>query len=209
MSVDFTVVSQSHVVTCAACGGSYDAMTAKWCRCVAKDPSPICPACGLCLCKQSRAAARDFWFAASEALLRARDAEKQRRREEDSASNATVAKVLVVDDDEEIRTIAVWALHEMGYATATASSPREALELLESERPAAVLTDALMPGGDGRELCRLIKLRNPSVKVIVMTSLYTAQRYVSEAHRTFHADGYLAKPIDFERLRATLERLVA
>jgi CheY-like chemotaxis protein len=207
MSINFSLVSQEHRLACGVCRRSYDAMTAEWCRCVAKAPSPVCPSCGSCVCKQGRNAARDFWLAAPDALLRARDAEKQRRKNVASAQGAA-AKVLIVDDDEEIRELAAWAVREIGYATATAPSVKEALDFLESERPAAVLTDALMPGGDGRELCRLIKERYPHVKVIVMTSLYTAPRYASEAHRLFHADGYLAKPIDFDRLRITLLRVL-
>jgi hypothetical protein len=42
-----------------------------------------------------------------------------------------------------------------------------------------------------------------------MTSLYTAARYKSEAHRIFRADGYVTKPLDFNSLAQLLERVAA
>jgi DNA-binding response OmpR family regulator len=53
---------------------------------------------------------------------------------------------------------------------------------------------------DGRELCRRIKAIDRAIKVVVVTSLYTGIRYRVEAMRTFMADEYLPKPIDFARL---------
>jgi hypothetical protein len=41
-----------------------------------------------------------------------------------------------------------------------------------------------------------------------MTSLYTAPRYVPEGRHLFQADEYLAKPIDFNRLRDVMENLM-
>lgn len=41
-----------------------------------------------------------------------------------------------------------------------------------------------------------------------MTSLYTATRYKHEAYKVFHADEYLAKPVDFDQLRGALVKLI-
>lgn len=198
----------SHYVCCASCAQYFDAMQALWCRCVTKDVSIACPYCGFCVCKQGRIAARDFWFHAPDELVQRREEEKLRRKDAASVRPKSAKKVLVVDDDEEIRLISEFALRDMGYDTATASSPAAAMESIAIERPAVVLTDALMPGGDGRELCKTIKQRYPNVHVIVMTSLYTGARYASEAFRQFGADGYVAKPIDFDVLRNLLTRMV-
>jgi CheY-like chemotaxis protein len=198
----------SYVTPCSGCAQQFDAMTALWCRCVTKDPSVACPYCGHCVCKDGRLAMRDFWQNAPRILHARRADEKARRKTNGSLHPRTATKVLVVDDDEEIRVITEYALREMGYDTATASGPAQAMEAIERERPSVVLTDALMPGGDGRELCKTIKTRYPNLRVIVMTSLYTSGRYASEAYRVFGADAYMAKPIDFDRLRAALGRLV-
>lgn len=200
---------ESYVVTCGGCHRPYDALTADWCRCVTKEVAIACPHCQSCVCKESPCAARDCWFHAPDALQRMRVSEKQRRKKTAALQYQQAARVLVVDDDEEIRLITKYALHQMGYDCITANSSSMALEMMLSRRrPAMVLTDALMPGGDGRELCKTIKDFYPDVKVVVMTSLYTGARYASEAHRLFRADDYLAKPIDFERLRGVLTRLL-
>lgn len=208
MSVAYTLDHTTHLVRCATCAKDYDTISALWCRCVGKDFAPACPRCGACICRGGTNAITAFWFTAPEELRRRRAAEKLRRSNAQAQTAAALAhRVLVVDDDEEIRIMAEFSLHEMGYRTLTASRADEALELVSREKPDFVLTDALMPGGDGRELCKTIKAQHPDVKVVIMTSLYTSPRYASEAHRLFHADGYLAKPIDFDRLKSVLRRL--
>ncbi|HEX7150704.1 MAG TPA: response regulator [Thermoanaerobaculia bacterium] len=193
-------------VQCLQCAQPFDAMSAPWCRCVTKTISLACPQCAFCLCKASQAAVTSFWFHAPQPLIERRRAEQRRR----AAPRMRIATkmVLIVDDDEEIRLIAEYALQEMGYATATANSAAAALAMLQSMRPDIILTDALMPKTDGRELCRLVKERDPSLKVVVMTSLYTGTRYRNEALSRFRADEYLAKPIDFAKLQKILEKLV-
>lgn len=80
--------------------------------------------------------------------------------------------------------------------------------MMKTVRPGLVLTDALMPKVDGRQLCRFIKADFPSVRVVIMTALYTSIRYRHEALKTFHADDYVAKPIDFQKLMDVVGRLV-
>jgi CheY-like chemotaxis protein len=196
-------------VQCMQCATTFDAMTAPWCRCVTKKISVACPECRFCLCKASQAAVTSFWFKAPQPLV-------ERRRNEQARRVAAAAvrtpedktTVLIVDDDEEIRLIAEYALQEMGYRTLTAPSADAALVLLTKMRPDVVLTDALMPKTDGRELCRLIKERDAGLKVVVMTSLYTGTRYRNEGMTRFRADEYLAKPIDFGQLQTILQKLV-
>ena len=118
-----------------------------------------------------------------------------------------VPTVLIVDDDEEIREIAAYLVEQLGYRAITVENAATALDAVENDRPAVVITDALMPRLDGRDLCRLIKGAFIGTKVVVMSGLYTAPHYKYEALRNFKADEYLPKPIDFERLREVLARL--
>jgi len=198
---------ETFVVTCGGCHRTFDAFAVGWCRCMSREPAVTCSHCQACVHKEGPLAELDFWFHAPDELLRRRAREKQSRRKPSAVELTSAPRILVVDDDEEIRWIARHLILDMGYDCATASSPSEALAAVASERPAVILTDALMPEGDGRELCKTVKALYPELKVVVMTSLYTAQRYVSEATRVFGADDYLSKPIDFERLHAVLQRL--
>jgi CheY-like chemotaxis protein len=136
-----------------------------------------------------------------ERLLERQTAEKFRRALGASLSSPEGLGVLIVDDDEEIRLIAEYSVQQMGYRTLSAANAEEAMSIVKDSRPDIVLTDALMPKIDGRQLCRLIKAVDASIKVIIMSSLYKSSRYRVEALNTFRADEYLVKPINFEKLR--------
>jgi len=123
-------------------------------------------------------------------------------------ATATRPLVLVVDDEPNIQRVAHLALSALGYGVVLGRDGLEGLELASRYQPDLVLADAFMPKLDGREMCRRLK-DNPAtsrVKVVIMTAVYTAARYRSEAFREFHADDYLSKPLDFEELRAVLQK---
>ena len=127
-----------------------------------------------------------------------------------NTSHNSPPSVLIVDDDEEIRFIVGDVLGASGFKTIMAARADEAMRMIEEMAPDVVITDALMPGGDGRELCRRVKT-TPGLartKVIVMTSLYKLPHYKYEAYKQFKADEYLLKPVDFPQLLHTLNRLV-
>jgi CheY-like chemotaxis protein len=150
------------------------------------------------------------WMCVIRELLQKQTEEKFRRAlNAVPANSADRPTVLIVDDDEEIRLIAEYTIQQMGYRVMTAAGPEEALATVDRSRPDIVLTDALMPRIDGRQLCRLIKAIDSSIKVVVMTALYKGSRYRLEALSTYHADEYLAKPIDFDRLQQVLGQLAA
>jgi DNA-binding response OmpR family regulator len=94
----------------------------------------------------------------------------------------------VVDDEADIRRVAVAALRSLGYGVVVATDGAAGLEAVRRHRPDLVLSDALMPNMDGRE----------------MTSLFTSVKYRMEAHNAFKVDGYLSKPLS----RASLEEAV-
>jgi CheY-like chemotaxis protein len=96
----------------------------------------------------------------------------------------------------------------LGYGVVVAEDGATGLEMARRHRPELVLTDALLPKMDGREMCRLIK-EDPScggTKVVVMTALYTSLRYEREAYKAFKVDGYVAKPLAIDDLDALLKK---
>jgi len=210
---DLTLVTYTESpssLPCPTCGDEVDLERVEWCQCVTKPLSVVCPSCRNCSCKL-----RDFpkhaeWTCVIRELLQTQAEEKLRRALNVTPPTARAgATVLVVDDDEEIRLIAEYTIQQMGYHVITAAGAEEALAVIERSRPDIVLTDALMPKIDGRQLCRLIKGIDASIKVVIMTALYKSSRYRLEAMNTFHADEYLAKPIDFARLQQVLGHLSA
>lgn len=121
--------------------------------------------------------------------------------------NGAALDILVVDDDEEMRLAVTYMLERMGHQVRTVANAREALIVIDGKKPQIVLTDALMPGLDGRQLCRLIKAIHPDLKVVIMTSLYTAPRYKYEAFKSFRADEYITKPLNATKLQMVVSKL--
>ena len=193
---------------CPTCAIPIDLSAIEWCQCVSKALSAVCPSCHACFCKLNLFPMRAEWNQALRELVERQAVEKFRRAlGASSASSPEGLTVLIVDDDEEIRLIAEYSVQQMGYRTLIAANAEEALSIVEHSRPDIVLTDALMPKVDGRQLCRLIKRVDASIQVIVMSSLYTSSRYRVEALSAFQADEFLAKPINFDKLRQVLEKV--
>jgi len=83
--------------------------------------------------------------------------------------------VLVVDDDPAIRELMVDTLVSAGYWAAGAEDGAQALQLAaETEVIDLLLTDWVMPGMDGVELARRMRLARPEVRVLVVTGYFTA-----------------------------------
>src|ERR1700737_4745728 len=185
-------------LTCPNCSVPIDLSAIEWCHCVSKTPSVICSACRKCSCNVTA-------FPTPGELLEHQTAEKFRRALGASSESSPDGRtILIVDDDEEIRLIAEYSVQQMGYRTLSAANAEEALRILKGSRPDVVLTDALMPNIDGRRLCRLIKKVDPSIKVIIMSALSRSAQYLAATLQTFQADDFLAKPINFDKLRQVL-----
>lgn len=78
-------------------------------------------------------------------------------------------KILLVDDSPNILKALLRTLRPEGYATFTAGSAREAMDVLETESIDLIVTDENMPGLSGTDLLRVMKNRYPSVIRIMVT----------------------------------------
>jgi CheY-like chemotaxis protein len=185
---------------CASCGTRYDALQAEWCLCIVKERTLLCPHCGECFCRSEASYKRSVWMSAPETLW----ARKQRATREQSElfenpqlENVRRPLVLVVDDDHEVRALTTHLINGWGFGCIHAANGTDGLSLARRYRPELILTDALMPKMDGRELCRLVKA-DPELsgtRVVIMSSVYTSGRFKREALSHFKADEYLAKPV--------------
>jgi CheY-like chemotaxis protein/nitrogen-specific signal transduction histidine kinase/HPt (histidine-containing phosphotransfer) domain-containing protein len=123
-------------------------------------------------------------------------------------------RVLVVDDHPVNREVLVRQLDLIGIASDSANDGIEALEAWAAGHYSAVLADIHMPRMDGYELARRIRAAeakrdrgSPRTPIVAVT----ANAMKGEEERCIDAgmDAYLVKPVNIERLRATLERWVA
>jgi diguanylate cyclase (GGDEF)-like protein len=122
----------------------------------------------------------------------------------DLTTTQDVPRVLIVDDDPIAREYFVAVVQEAGYATATADSGREALELLQREFCPIMITDRNMPGMDGMQLCANARQGTwPGyLYIFVITAQNASQDIVSGLDAG--ADDYLSKDISVPELVARL-----
>ena len=200
----------SHLVTCHTCRAEFDAREAGWCSCLHKERTLVCPHCLNCFCQAPFAYKKKFWAEAPQSLWDRKLKEHGQARLFENPPPEEVRRplVLLVDDEPEIREVAIRVIELLGYGLVVARDGEEGLEAAARYQPELVLTDAMMPKLDGREMGLRIKQdpRTAGTKVVVMTSLYKDPRYKHEAFKTFQADEYLTKPLSASGLRAVLEK---
>lgn len=118
---------------------------------------------------------------------------------------AIMQRLLLVDDDSATRGLLHSALAMEGYEVRDADCGDEALRMLDRERPDIVLTDLIMPGVDGVDLCKAIRA-NAELDDAVIIAL-TGGDYPEALSGL--CDVFLRKPVNIERLIDTLEQLEA
>jgi CheY-like chemotaxis protein/class 3 adenylate cyclase/HPt (histidine-containing phosphotransfer) domain-containing protein/HAMP domain-containing protein len=117
-------------------------------------------------------------------------------------------KILVVDDQPYDTILVSNYLREEGYDVLTANSGEIALELVKEQHPDVVLSDVMMPGMDGFEVCYRIKTSKESVltPVVLVTALDGRQDRIKGIQAG--ADEFLSKPINREELLARVRSLL-
>jgi len=116
----------------------------------------------------------------------------------------TAKKILVVDNEEDQLDMMGSLLDRMGYQVVLAQDPDTALSLIQKDRFSLVITDLIMPGTDGMELCEQIKATVPETAVYMFSGY--VDLYEPEKIKRAGFDGYLQKPIDVAQLRQELEK---
>ena len=212
-----SATEENYVVACWKCNATFDAMQSLWCDCDAKLRTLQCAHCKSCFCQAPLAYKRKFWNDAPRFLRehnsRFRIPTRTVAASEPAPVRAPLAlsrqpHVLIVDDEEPMRSLAACYVEQLGYKVTAVSTPEEAILIADAVSFDAVLTDALMPKMDGRELCRKLKeAHGNQFKVILMTSLYTARHFRTEARHVFKVDEFLPKPLRYEELRDALQRV--
>jgi DNA-binding NtrC family response regulator len=114
--------------------------------------------------------------------------------------------VLVVDDEPSMRAALRANFQRQGWTVETASGAEEAFRKFEHVPFPLVVTDIRMPDGDGLELMRAVRKASPATAVILLTAFGSVPEAV-HAVRNGACD-YLTKPISFDQLLATVDRLM-
>ena len=108
-------------------------------------------------------------------------------------------KILIVDDEVNMLLVLEAMLRKEVYAVKTASDGTEALEILQADDIAVVVTDLKMPRTDGMELLRLARKEAPHAAVIMVSGVGSVETAV-EALKEGASD-FLAKPVNTKELK--------
>ena len=111
--------------------------------------------------------------------------------------------ILVVDDDKTHRIMLKTMLKQWGWQIEEADDGTTAIEAVHSTPFDAILMDVRMTKLDGIEALRQIHAYNPAIPVVIMTA-YSSVDAAVEAIK-IGAHDYLTKPLDFDRLKLTMD----
>jgi len=109
-----------------------------------------------------------------------------------------MSTILICDDDAAIRTVVAQALRRAGYGVVTADSLTRLDQLLATSTPDVLISDVVLPDGDGIERMREVTSRFPALPIIILSARNTLTTAVRAAD--VGAYEYLPKPFDLDVL---------
>jgi two-component system response regulator MtrA len=121
-----------------------------------------------------------------------------------------VARILVVDDDQAISEILGIVLRVEGFEPFFCADGDKAMDAFHKHDPDLVLLDLMLPGRDGIDICRAIRMES-GVPIVMLTARSDSQDIVTGLESG--ADDYIVKPIKnkelIARIRARLRKIEA
>jgi DNA-binding NtrC family response regulator len=115
--------------------------------------------------------------------------------------------ILVADDEDSIRSLVKQLLGSKGHTVAIVSNAREAFEQMKQHQFDLVITDVLMPDGDGIDLITELKKVQPAARILAMSG---GGRYLEGSDYLKLATGLgahsaIMKPFTWQQLQAAIE----
>jgi len=114
------------------------------------------------------------------------------------------SKILVVDDDNAHRTMLRTLIGGWGYEIDDADDGAVAIKKVNEQSYDLILMDVRMVKISGLEALEKIKSFNPAIPIIIMTAYSSVETAVDALKKGAH--DYLTKPLDFDKLKITIER---
>ena len=112
--------------------------------------------------------------------------------------------ILIVEDDPKSLTLTRDLLQISGYTTIEATNGEQGVELAKAKKPDLILMDIMMPKMDGLEATRILKadITTKNIPIVALTSY--AMKGDKERMLEAGCDGYIAKPVDIQKLLKTV-----
>jgi DNA-binding response OmpR family regulator len=112
-------------------------------------------------------------------------------------------KVLIADDEVEFALTIVARLNLRNFVASMANSGKEALSMIDQEKPDVLLLDLKMPDLDGLEILARLKESYPDLAVIILTGHGSLE--AGRKGMELGAYDYIMKPVDFHSLIEKIE----
>lgn len=119
----------------------------------------------------------------------------------------SLGRVLVVDDEPQVALVLHDALQDFGYEVRVAVTGEEALHVVESYEPAAVLLDLWLPGIPGESVLEGLQKAVPTVPVVIVSGNRDVER--ARSLLRMGAFDYLTKPFELPVLERVVMAAVA
>ncbi len=120
-------------------------------------------------------------------------------------------KILIVDDESHIRMLIEQTLEELedeGVELLFAENGRQALELIEKERPNLVFLDVMMPEMNGMEVCYKVKKELDLTDVYIILLTAKGQEVDRQKGMDMGANKYMTKPFDPDEMLTIAEEIL-
>jgi DNA-binding response OmpR family regulator len=117
-----------------------------------------------------------------------------------------VAKVLLVEDDSRISQFIKRGLEAEGYVVDVAVEGGQALLLAHDHDYELIVLDRMLPGRDGMDICRLLRIEKNQALILMLTAMDSLQNKIDGLR--CGADDYMTKPFAFDELLARMEALL-
>jgi len=114
--------------------------------------------------------------------------------------------ILVIEDEERVAVPIKRGLEELGFSTTIIANGTTGLKMALSGSFDLIITDILLPGTNGIELCRTIRGEFPDIPIIMLTALGSTDEKVEGFDSG--ANDYLVKPFDFRELYVRIRELL-
>lgn len=114
-------------------------------------------------------------------------------------------KLLLIEDDIRIVEFLARGLRAEGHTVTVETGGRSGLDRARAEEWDVMILDLMLPGLDGREVCRSLRAGRNRTPILMLTALDSTEEIVGGLR--MGADDYLTKPFAFDELLARLENL--
>lgn len=115
-------------------------------------------------------------------------------------NNTILGTILVVEDTHSEMELMSYYLRESGYSVISAGTAKEAIDKAIAQKPDVIVTDVVMPGMSGFELCRTLR-KNPATEKVPIVICSSKDQQIDRLWGMKQgADAYITKPFTREQL---------